>query len=106
MLIRNVFLLTIMGFSPIASYAATYYVSPTGNDLFPGTLSALPWKTIAKVNSAHLGSGDQVLFQRGGVWREMLVPSASGLYFGAYGTGGAPSDLRKCKCGDRNMDDG
>lgn len=31
-----------------------------------------------------------VLFLRGGVWREMLVPSKSGLYFGAYGTGARP----------------
>jgi len=71
-------------------FAATYYVSPTGNDNAAGTSTSAAWRTIARVNSAKLSSGDQILFQRGGTWREMLVPNASGLYFGAYGTGARP----------------
>jgi len=43
-----------------------------------------------RVNSGNLRSGDQVFFQRGGVWRDMLQPQPSGLYFGAYGTGSRP----------------
>ncbi|CAN5674652.1 hypothetical protein BH10ACI4_BH10ACI4_11350 [soil metagenome] len=73
-----------------AAFATIYYVSPTGSDAAVGTSTASPWKTIAKVNAASLGSGDQVLFLRGGTWREMLVPHASGLTFGAYGTGTRP----------------
>lgn len=70
--------------------AATYYVSPTGNDSATGTATTSAWKTVARVNSAKLSSGDQILFQRGGVWRETLQPNASNLYFGAYGTGARP----------------
>ncbi|MCU1323857.1 MAG: hypothetical protein JWM43_3506 [Acidobacteriaceae bacterium] len=73
-----------------AALATIYYVSPTGSDAAAGTSTASPWKTIAKVNAASLGSGDQVLFLRGGTWREMLTPHASGLSFGAYGTGARP----------------
>ncbi|MDE1175012.1 MAG: hypothetical protein PW789_00200 [Edaphobacter sp.] len=70
--------------------ATTYYVSPTGNNLYPGTSTTQPWKTIAKVNSTTFSSGDQILFLRGGTWREMLTPKSSGIYLGAYGTGSRP----------------
>lgn len=70
--------------------AVTYYVSPTGNDSAAGTTTAAPWRTVAHVNTATFGSGDSILFQRGGTWREMLVPPASGIYFGAYGSGSRP----------------
>lgn len=70
--------------------ATTYYVSPSGNDGASGTSTTSAWKTIARVNSARLSSGDQILFQRGGVWREILEPNTSNLYFGAYGTGARP----------------
>jgi len=71
-------------------FATTYYVSPTGNDAQPGTSTTTAWKTVAKVNSASFSAGDQILFARGNTWREMLQPNASGLYFGAYGTGTRP----------------
>jgi hypothetical protein len=71
-------------------YAATYYVSNTGSDSAAGTSTATAWKTIAKVNSASLNNGDQILLQRGGIWREMLSPTVSGLSFDAYGTGARP----------------
>jgi hypothetical protein len=73
-----------------AAHATTYYVSPTGNDSASGTLSTLPWKTVAHVNAFRFQSGDEILFQRGGTWREMLNPLTSGLTFSAYGTGAKP----------------
>lgn len=71
-----------------------YYVSNSGNDNNPGT-QALPWKTIARVNSQALKPGDNVLFERNGIWNEELVVSNSGLNgapitFGAYGNGAKP----------------
>jgi len=73
------------------AYAATtYYVSPTGNDSSAGISDTQAWRTIAKVNSFSFGSGDLILFKRGATWREMLVPTVSNLYFGAYGTGSRP----------------
>jgi hypothetical protein len=73
-----------------SAQATTYYVSSTGNDGASGTLSTSPWKTIAHVNAFRFRSGDQILFQRGGTWREMLTPPTSGLTFSAYGTGAKP----------------
>lgn len=70
--------------------ARTFYVSPTGNDNAAGTATTSAWRTIARVNSARFASGDQILFQRNGVWREMLQPNATNLYFGVYGTGVRP----------------
>ena len=69
---------------------ATYYVSPVGNDANSGLLPSAPWATVGKVNAFPFSPGDQVLFQRGGEWRESLVPSVSGaadapITFGAYG---------------------
>ncbi len=83
-------LLCVSLLTPSAMSAATYYVSPQGNDSSLGTSTTTAWKTIAHVNSASLGQGDQVLFLRGGTWREALLPQVSGLYYGAYGTGARP----------------
>lgn len=77
--------------------AVTYYVSPTGNDANAGTSTTAPWRTIDRVNQlgAGLNAGDQVLFQRGGVYRGKLTISDSGtpgspMVVGAYGTGADP----------------
>ncbi|MBK6626142.1 MAG: right-handed parallel beta-helix repeat-containing protein [Flavobacteriales bacterium] len=77
--------------------AATYHVSPGGNDTNSGTSPAQAWQTIARVNqiAGQLQPGDQVLFQRGGVFRGKLTVSASGtagnrITIGAYGTGADP----------------
>src|SRR5690349_17841176 len=45
--------------------AATYYVSPTGNDSADGKSPATAWKTIARVNNNDFNAGDRVLFQGG-----------------------------------------
>ncbi|MBK8500315.1 MAG: right-handed parallel beta-helix repeat-containing protein [Flavobacteriales bacterium] len=90
-------LLTLLILLPILGSATVYYVSPSGSDTNNGTSTGTPWKTISKVNAMGTGlhAGDQVLFLRGGIWREKLsVPnsgtSASKITFGAYGTGAEP----------------
>jgi parallel beta-helix repeat protein len=91
-------LLALVLFAGIAATAsaATYFVSQsTGNDTNTGTIQALPWKTLSKVNSVNLQPGDSVLLKRGDVWRESLFVLRSGaqgnpLSFGAYGSGALP----------------
>ena len=77
--------------------AATYYVDATGGvDTNDGLSQGTAWKTVAKVNGATFSAGDQILFKRGQVWNESLVPPSSGasgnpIVFDAYGTGEAPT---------------
>src|SRR5581483_3852045 len=77
--------------------ASTYYVSTSdGDDSRDGQTAAAAWKTIAKVNGSTFLAGDQILFKRGDVWRESLVPPSSGaagnpIKFDAYGTGDPPT---------------
>lgn len=77
--------------------ATVYYVSPTGNDANNGTSQSTPWQTITRVNSSTFAMlpGDQVLFQRGGVYRGQLIAGSPGtssqyLTIGSYGTGALP----------------
>lgn len=80
-----------------SSWAATYYVDVAGgSDGNDGLSQATAWKTVAKVNGSTFSPGDQILFGRGGVWNESLVPPSSGtsgnpIIFDAYGTGEAPT---------------
>lgn len=73
-----------------------YYVdSMNGNDGNAGTSSAQAWRTVAKINSRSFSPGDQILFVRGGVWRQQLIVPSSGsstnpITFGAYGSGADP----------------
>ena len=48
--------------------AATYYVSPTGNDSASGTEEALPFRTIQRAASV-MRAGDTCLI-RGGIYRD------------------------------------
>jgi len=64
---------------------AAYYVSPTGSDLAAGTSAGAAWLTLSKVNGFSFASGDTILLQRGGRWRETLTVPRSNLTFGAYG---------------------
>jgi hypothetical protein len=82
---------------PVAvAFAADYFVdSGFGRDDSTGLSAASPWRTISRVNRAQLRAGDRVLFRRGGVWRERLIPPASGtsdlpITFSGYGEGSAP----------------
>lgn len=74
---------------------ATYYVSPSGNDNADGNSPQTAWRTVAKVNGSSLKPGDNVLFQRGGEWRESLKAPSSGergnpITFTDYGIGAKP----------------
>ena len=81
----------------VGAGASTFYLDATGgDDSKDGQSVATAWKTIAKVNAATFAPGDQILFKRGEVWRESLVPPSSGLLgspikFDAYGSGDAPT---------------
>ncbi|HEY7568625.1 MAG TPA: right-handed parallel beta-helix repeat-containing protein [Gemmatimonadaceae bacterium] len=65
--------------------SATYYVSPSGNDINNGMTPATAWRTIAKVNQRTFAAGDRILFQAGAVF-------AGSLFFESTdkGTAGAP----------------
>jgi len=65
-------LLTLL---PVTSFGATYYVSKSGNNTNPGTLSQ-PWATIQKAASI-LVAGDTV-YVRGGIYYEQVTPANSG----------------------------
>jgi len=84
----------------VMAQAQTYHVSstnPAAADSNPGT-QAQPWRTLARVQQviATLRAGDQVLFERGGVYSGTLdlnnVSGALGnpIIFAAYGTGAEP----------------
>jgi len=55
--------LILVAISLVPVYGTAYYVSTTGNDSNPGTLSQ-PWKTISKANST-LVAGDTVYIRAG-----------------------------------------
>jgi hypothetical protein len=79
------------------AHATNYYVSSsTGNDSNSGTASSTAWQTIAHVNAQTFQPGDSILFRRGDLWNESLVPPSSGtsgnpIAFDAYGAGPAPN---------------
>lgn len=75
--------------------AATYYISPSGNDTNSGLTTNLAWKTISKVNGLTLHPGDKVLFEGGKIFSGNLVFDASdagsptnAVQIGSYGPGG------------------
>lgn len=76
--------------------ATIFYVDPAGSDAADGLSTGTAWQTIAKVNAGAYVPGDQVLFNKTGVWRgTTLTPPSSGssgtaVTFGAYGTGAKP----------------
>jgi len=77
--------------------AATYYISPTGNNANSGTSPAQAWQSISRLMQSiySLQPGDAIRFERGGVYRgEFIIPSsgtsAQKITVGAYGTGALP----------------
>jgi parallel beta-helix repeat protein len=86
--------LTLNVFS--TNWGMAYYVdNVAGSDTNSGTSPSTAWKTVARVNQASFAPGDQILFKRGGIWREQLTISAAGMpgnpiLFDAYGSGNAP----------------
>ncbi len=76
-------------------WAAEYYIdSRSGSDQNEGTSPESPWQTIARSQKAEIKPGDRILFARGGLWRETLLPHSGekGLpvCYGAYGSGPLP----------------
>ncbi|MBS1583845.1 MAG: right-handed parallel beta-helix repeat-containing protein [Bacteroidetes bacterium] len=81
----------------LSASATTYYVSPTGSDSNNGTSQSTPWRTLDKLTQVQytVVAGDQILFQRGGVYRGTLNiagygTAAAPIVIGAYGAGAAP----------------
>ena len=80
----------------IPSYAATYYVSPQGDDALPGTSAATAWRTIDRVNAGTFLPGDHLLFQggeifAGGIWLRGATKgtAAQPIVVSSYGVGKA-----------------
>jgi hypothetical protein len=69
--------------------AVIFYVDSFVASEGSGT-QALPFKTIGKVNTIVLASGDQVLFKRTAVFAGKLEAKYAGVTYGAYGTGAKP----------------
>ncbi len=76
-----------------------YYFSPNGDDQNTGDSPEQAWKSIDKLNSIipSLKPGDQVFFERGGVWNEAEIElsrlagtASSPIVFSAYGSGKEP----------------
>jgi hypothetical protein len=93
-MIKKIFL-SLAILASILSNAATYYVSPNGNDSNNGTSITTPWKTISKVNTRQLVAGDQILFERNGTYRGNLTINYSGtdvnpILISTYGSGNNP----------------
>ncbi len=89
--------IVLIFFMPGAATAAisTYYVDATnGDDSNNGLSDTAAWKTISKVINTGLNPGDKILFKRGEVWREQLIPQSGDetgyITYGAYGTGNKP----------------
>jgi parallel beta-helix repeat protein len=82
-----------------SSTSASYYVDASaGNDINDGRSPTTAWATVAKVNASSFLPGNQILFKRGDVWREMITVPQSGtngnnIIFGAYGSGTPPQIL-------------
>jgi hypothetical protein len=90
-----IFLGAIAAGSLPASAGDTFYVSPTGSDVNDGKTPETAWKSLGKVNTTAYAPGTQVLFERGGEWREQLRASSDGsadapIVYGAYGSGAKP----------------
>ena len=79
-----------------AAFSTDYYVSNKGNDTNDGLSKETAWQTVAKVNSQSFQPGDNIFFERGGVWiDERLLISSSGtennrITYSAYGEGEKP----------------
>ncbi len=71
----------------------TYYISSlNGDNTNSGTSPEEAWQDITAYNAARmtLEPGDNVLFERGGVYRGSIILS-SGITYGAYGNGPKPA---------------
>ncbi len=79
----------------LVASAASYYVdSGGGNDANDGLKPESAWQSLARVSTATLVPGDEVLFKRGGLWRGVLVPRSGEpgkpVRYAEYGEGPLP----------------
>lgn len=77
------------------TYTGTaYYISNTGNDDNNGLSPETAWESIRKLKTIRFKFGDAIFFERGGIWREAMLPdnvrSTEGLTISAYGEGEKP----------------
>jgi hypothetical protein len=91
-------LLAVAAFGAVGSAAAQahqFYVDPAGNDDASGLSPASAWRTVARVNRAHLRPGDIVAFRAGrSFFGAALTPGDSGangypIVYTSYGNGKA-----------------
>ncbi len=69
----------------------TYYISNDGDDNNSGKSTSAPIKTIAKLKTLSLNSGDTVLFRRGDTFRtDSRINVITGVTYSAYGSGAKP----------------
>lgn len=73
-------------------FGASYYISATGNDSATGTSPSHAWKTLGRVNSAALETGDEIYFHGGNTFAGTLSISVDGLSVRSYGSGDATID--------------
>jgi hypothetical protein len=89
----------------VVGTGTTYYIdSAGGSDSNAGTSPSMAWQTVAKVNSVTFKPGDEILFMRGDVWRERIIPQSGEptgwVMYGAYGIGPDPLFLGSISLND------
>ncbi len=72
------------------SFAASYFVSNSGNDANSGTTETNSWASLTKINGFAFQPGDKILFKRGDSWTGQINITKSGtqtnpITYGAYG---------------------
>jgi len=94
---KKILYIAILMIMSLGLNAQTYYVSNTGSDLADGLTTGTAWQTISHVNAQTISSGDSVLFEADGVWREELIISDNGtagegnwVAYSRYGSGENP----------------
>lgn len=89
-----IFFFCLFFFGEVSS--VNYYINATtGNDTNSGLSPSLAWKTISKINNQNFLPGDNIYFERGGIWNSTLIINSSGnsthqITFGSYGEGNRP----------------
>lgn len=80
----------------LPSQAATYFISPKGDDAHEGTSIANAWRTIERANAATLQPGDRILFEGGQTFPGSITLHTTGsgtlnqpIVVSSYGSGRA-----------------
>ncbi len=91
-ILTQLFIGFIFAAQGVAAHAASYYLSPTGDDNADGQTPATAWRTLERLGRDRLADGGAVYFQRGAVFRgQVKFPKwPKNLHIAAYGTGQRP----------------